>query len=124
MSRRLLLVLASLLALPGCDSTTPLRADLGQPGDPPAIDASFDGVARTITFTPPSGGALPADWDQARSIRVLLGASYSPLERMTGGLRAFVPATTGFTEPLDGKPAEMIFVVDGDRAWVARVTFK
>lgn len=121
-----LLVVLSLAALAGCDSATALRADLGISGDPPALDATLGGGpgAQTITFTAPAGGAFPDDWNRAQTIRVMLGNSQSPLARTPAGLVAGVPPTAQVTKPLDGKAIPMTFVIDGDHASVARVTFK
>lgn len=126
MSVRLLLVVTSLLALAGCDSSTPLRADLGIAGDPPAMDAALAGVpgAQMITFTAPAGGAFPDDWNRAQTVRVMLGVTSSPLSKTPAGLVAGVPPTMIFAKPLDDRAIQMTFVIDGDHTSVARVTFK
>lgn len=117
---------AALLALAACDSATPLRANLGLAGDPPALDATLGGApgAQTLTFAPPAGGSLPDDWNRAQSIRVLLGSAQSPLVKTPAGLVAGIPATVPFARPLDERPVQMVFIVDGDHVSVARVTFK
>lgn len=117
---------AAMLALAACDSMTPLRADLGLAGDPPALDATLGGApgAQTLTFTAPAGGSWPDDWSRAQSIRVLLGSAQSPLMKTPAGLVAGIPATVPFARPLDDRPVQMVFIVDGDHVSVARVTFK
>ncbi len=134
MQRKIAWGAAALLALAGCDSALPFRADQGQAGTPPVLDAAVGlagAAGQPIAFTSRGGGDIPGDLGKAKAARVLLGGAQLPLTASgstaaaIATLSVLVPPTVAFTRPLSSAATEAVtFVVDGDRALVAWVAFK
>ncbi|MBM3271196.1 MAG: hypothetical protein FJZ01_26485 [Candidatus Sericytochromatia bacterium] len=134
MKKARILALLTPLALSGCDSGLPMRADLGQAGAPPALEATLGppgAAGQPIAFAARGGGDFGGDLGRARTARVVLGGLALPLAA-TGStastistLSATVPATVALARPLAGAATEsVVFVLDGDRALVAWVSYK
>lgn len=124
--RSALLAAAALIA--ACDSGTAYRADLGQGGKLPAIEATIAAApagGQTLSFTGMAGGALPVEFTGIQSARLAVSGTQLPLFKAGAALTASVPPTLPqIAKPLDDKPIRMAFILDNDRTLVANVTFK
>ncbi len=117
------------LGIAGCDSTTSYTADLGQSGPLPAIAAAVaapvaNSSVQLFTFKAPVGGALPASWQSARSLKVRISGTMIPMSPgAPGSYVAAVPLTLGYVPPLAGAGDPMVFEVNDDHVMVAEVSF-
>ena len=127
-----LVLLAIAALLPACDSSSFYTADLGQRGNPPSLQGAVlplqaGAQVEEISFTPPKGGAFPADWLSAQSAKVQIGSALLPVASTSlGGTSSFVasvPLTLGFAPPISSNPTPMAFEIDATHMMVAEVTF-
>ncbi len=117
----------ALLGLAGCDSLTPLSADLGQAGNQPTLEAtlaSVDGVGQRITFTGTADRPLPAEWSTARSLKLAVSGTQLSLTAAGASFAGLLPAQAGALIARPDIATPHLFVVNGEHAMVAKVVFK
>ncbi|MEB3187274.1 MAG: hypothetical protein VKP72_07535 [bacterium] len=117
----------ALLGLAGCDSITPLTADLGQAGTPPTVEATLGtvaGVGQSLTFTATADRPLPAEWSTARTLKMAMSGTMLSLTAAGNSFVAVLPSQAGALIARPDLATPHLFTVNGEHAMVAKVVFK
>ena len=117
----------ALVSLAGCDSITPLSADLGQGGQQPTLEATLGvvpTVGQSITFAGTEARPLPTEWNSARTIKMAIAGTQLSLAAAGDTYVATLPAQAGTLIARSAVETPVLFTLNGENSMVAKVVFK